>query len=171
MIVHLSALAVLASSFLVSAEYVNETQINAASSSSPTLYNSPQCELEMTKFDDINILFSDGVDIDPSCIEQNETPFSIDYFCDFAYLTKKTRESCEHAGGDLYNLKIDQECSVEISDFGAYTINILRVNGYICLGVSCEVQNLLRKLKEEELGDTSNSCSLSLTAEYIQSQI
>jgi len=170
MIAHLSALAVLALPFLVSAEFVNETQPNAISPSSPTQYNSPQCELEMTKFDDFNILFSDGVDVDPSCIERNETPFSIDYFCDFAYLTEKTQENCEYTGGDLYNLKIDQECVVEISDLAAYTINILRVNGYICLGVSCEVQNLLRKLEEEALGDTSKSCSVSLTAEWIQSQ-
>jgi len=170
MIAYFSFLAALVSPLIVSADVVNEIQPTTTSPASLALYNSPQCELEMVKFDGLNVLFRDDVDVDPYCIERNETPTSIDYFCDFAYLTELTQESCENTGGDLYNLKLEQECAEEIPDFGAYTINVLRVNAYVCLGMSCEVQNLLRKLEEETLRDTSNSCMVSLTAEWIQTQ-
>lgn len=132
--------------------------------------NSPQCELEMAQIDDVNILFSNGVDIDPFCIERNETPTSVELFCDFDYLTGTTQEHCEDTGGNLYNLKIEQKCIEEIPGFGQYMIDLLHINAYICLGVSCEVQNILYKLEEEAVGDGVDECPISLTAEWVSTK-
>jgi len=171
MVKHLSAL-LLSAPLVVSVKFDKVARPLIPAHPSSILSNrrtdiSPQCELEMAQFDDVNILFSDGVDTDPFCIERNETPTSIEFFCDFDYLTGTAQESCEDIGGNLYNLKIEQKCIEEIPGFGQYIIDLLHINAYVCLGVSCEVQNFLYKLEEEAVGDNADECPISLTAEWV----
>lgn len=143
---------------------------------------SEECISETHEFDDINHFLEGLLDHDEnddvqyddydyyqdnvSCT-QNEAS---DVLCNWEdFFTADTKHICEQQGGVFHSLMATENCAYDSEDgIGAMNLRAFHRNIFICIGISCELPEIVQKLSRDAMvayGPTS--CTLSYSEDEL----
>jgi len=117
--------------------------------------SAPLCSKEFDEFYQLNIVFQHGFKGDESCNITGSDPDSVQAHCNYDKASASTAAECDSLNGVLYEVDADEHCD----HLQGVIFDAEYENAYLCIGKSCDVDEVLEMYKSEIESD--GTCSVT----------